>query len=99
MSVNERVLPSGVNSTVVVLDDDITLTDVYVHNFTLYYIIRNNVTSLPGPQTTAVFTFGTILSHHTVIVHDSSFSYHFTDKSNFQIQFGPFHFCLDWDVS
>ena len=59
MSVNERVLPPGVNSTVVVLDDDITLTDVYVHNFTLYFIIRNDVTSLPGPQTTAVFTFGT----------------------------------------
>ena len=49
MSVNERVLPPRVNSTVVVLDDDITLTDEYVHNFTLYYIIRNDVTS---PQTT-----------------------------------------------
>ena len=59
ISVNERVLPPGVNSTVVVLDDDITFTDVYVHNFTLYYIIKNDVTSLPGPQTTAVFTFGT----------------------------------------
>ena len=68
MSVNERVLPPGVDSTVVVLDDDITLTDVYVHNFTLYYIIRNNVTSLPGPQTTAVFTFGPYLpTHHTII--------------------------------
>ena len=70
MSVIERVLPPGVNSTVVVLDDDITLTDVYVHNFTLYYIIRNDVTS---PQTTAVFTFGTISTHHTLTVHDSSF--------------------------
>ena len=70
MSVNERVLPPGVDSTVVVLDDDITLTDVYVHNFTLYYIIRNDVTS---PQTTAVFTFGTISTHHTLTVHDSSF--------------------------
>ena len=27
------------------------------------------------------------------------FSRHLTDKSNFHIQFGPFHFCLDWDVS
>ena len=79
MSVNERVLPPGVDSTVVVLDDDITLTDVYVHNFTLYYIIRNDVTSLPGPQTTAVFTFGTMPTHHIVIVH--IFSRHLTDKS------------------
>ena len=60
MSVNERVLPPGVDSTVVVLDDDITLTDVYVHNFTLYYIIRNDVTSA---QTTAVFTFGIYPTH------------------------------------
>ena len=86
MSVNERVLPPGVNAIVVVLDDDITLADVYVHNFTLYYIIRNDVTSLPGPQTTAVFTFGTyphitlslhlvytLPTHHTLVVHDSSF--------------------------
>ena len=54
-------------------DLDDLVTDVYVHNFTLYYIIKNNVTSLPGPQTTAVFTFGTIPTHHTIIAHDSSF--------------------------
>ena len=95
MSVNERVLPPGVNSTVVMLDDDITLTDVYVHNFTLYYIIRNDVTSLPGPKTTAVFTFGTY-PHITLLLLMIVL---FTDKSNLQILFGPFHFCLDWDVS
>ena len=71
MSVNERVLPPRVNSTVVVLDDDITLTDEYVHNFTLYYIIRNDVTS---PQTTAVLHLVyTLPTHHTLVVYDSSF--------------------------
>ncbi|CAI8049111.1 hypothetical protein GBAR_LOCUS27045, partial [Geodia barretti] len=55
----------------IVLEDDITLTDIYVHNFTLHYIIPDDV--IPN-QTVAIFTF---------------------DKGVFQIQFGPFYYCLD----
>ncbi|CAI8057262.1 hypothetical protein GBAR_LOCUS31214, partial [Geodia barretti] len=72
-----KVYPPGTTSDVVVLDDDITLTNAYVHNFTLYYIIRNDVTLVPGPPTNAPFAF---------------------DKTSFQIQFGPFQYCLDWGL-
>ena len=51
----ERVYPPGVTFADIVLEDDITLTDVYVHSFTLYYIFPDGVT--PN-QTVAIFTFG-----------------------------------------
>ena len=51
----ERVYSHGVTFADIVLEDDITLTDIYVHNFTLHYIIPDDVT--PN-QTVAIFTFG-----------------------------------------
>ena len=51
----ERVYSRGVTFADIVLEDDITLTDIYVHNFTLYYIIPDDV--MPN-QTVAIFTFG-----------------------------------------
>ena len=55
----DRVYPPGTASDVVVLDDDITLTNAYyVHNFTLYYIIGNDVTLVQGPPTNVPFAFG-----------------------------------------
>ncbi|CAI8054962.1 hypothetical protein GBAR_LOCUS29992 [Geodia barretti] len=56
MSQYNRVYPPGTTSDVVVLEDDITLTDEYVHNFTLHYITQND--DVPGTQTIASFTFG-----------------------------------------
>ena len=53
----ERVYPPGVTSTVMVLDDDIIPNDVYVHTFTLYYII-DHVKLIPGPHTDVTFNFG-----------------------------------------
>ncbi|CAI8049106.1 hypothetical protein GBAR_LOCUS27045, partial [Geodia barretti] len=50
----ERVYPPGVNFADIVLEDDITLTDIYIHFFTLHYIIPDGVT--PN-QTVAIFTF------------------------------------------
>ena len=51
----ERVYSHGVTFADIVLEDDITLTDIYIHNFTLYYIFPDGVT--PN-QTVAIFTFG-----------------------------------------
>ena len=52
----EGIYPPGVTYTAdIVLEDDITLTDIYIHNFTLYYIFPDGVT--PN-QTVAIFTFG-----------------------------------------
>ena len=51
----ERVYSHGVTFAYIVLEDDITLTDIYVHNFTLHYIIPDDV--IPN-QTVAIFTFG-----------------------------------------
>ena len=57
MNQYERIYPPGTTSDVLVLDDDdVTLADEYVHNFSLHYIIRNDV---PGPSTITQFTFGT----------------------------------------
>ena len=53
----ERVYPPGVTSTVMVLDDDIIPNDVYLHSFTLYYII-DYVKLIPGPHTDVTFSFG-----------------------------------------
>ncbi|CAI8054449.1 hypothetical protein GBAR_LOCUS29715, partial [Geodia barretti] len=50
----ERVYSHGVTFADIVLEDDITLTDIYVHNFTLHYILPDDVT--PN-QTVAIFTF------------------------------------------
>ena len=55
MSQYERVYSHGVTFADIVLEDDITLTDIYVHNFTLYYIIPDDVIT---NQTVAIFTFG-----------------------------------------
>ena len=52
----DRVYPPGTTSDVIVLDDDITLTDEYVHNFTLHYISQND--DVPGIPIIASFTFG-----------------------------------------
>jgi hypothetical protein len=58
MNQYNRVYPPGTTSDVVVLDDDITLTNAYyVHNFTLYYIIGNDVTLVQGPPTNVPFAF------------------------------------------
>ena len=51
----ERVYSPGVTSADFVTDDDITLTDVYVHKFTLSYLNADDVIQ---DVTTATFTFG-----------------------------------------
>ena len=51
----EKVYPPGVTFADIVLEDDITLTDLYVHNFTLHYIFPDDV--IPN-KTVAIFTFG-----------------------------------------
>ena len=65
----ERVYSPGVTSTLWDLDDDIILTDTYVHNFTLHYI---DVLFSAGPHTTASFTFGKFknnILHHQTLLH------------------------------
>ena len=52
MSQSEQVLPLGVTTTDVSLDDEI---DGYKHNFTLHYVICDII---PTPTTTVSFTFG-----------------------------------------
>ncbi|CAI8036866.1 hypothetical protein GBAR_LOCUS20654, partial [Geodia barretti] len=52
-----RVYPPRTTSDVLVLDDDITLTNAYVHNFSLYYIARNDVTLVQGPPINVPFAF------------------------------------------
>ena len=91
----ERVLPPEVKSTLWVLDDDVILTDAYIHNFTLYYIIPNNV--FPVYTTVATFNFGKTLPN-MIHIFKNIVSW-FLDKKDFQVQFGPFHYCLDWGVS
>ena len=59
MAQYESVYPPGVVSALVDLDDDITPTESYVHNFTLHYIIGDDVMLPPGPPITVPFTFGT----------------------------------------
>lgn len=51
----ERVYPPEVTSDDFAIDDDITLRDEYVHNFTLSYVISDDVIQ---EVTTATFTFG-----------------------------------------
>ena len=89
----ERVLPPVVTSTVWVLDDNVILTDVYMHQFTLYYIIPNVV--FPLSTTVTTFNFGKILPN----IFSKCKNARFLDKKDFQIQFGPLHYCLDWGVS
>ena len=48
----ERVYPPGVTSADIVLEGDIILTDIYVHN---YYVIPDDV--IPN-KNVAIFTFG-----------------------------------------
>ena len=62
----ERVYPPGVTSTIMVLDDDIIPNDVYVHCFTLYYII-NYVKLIPGPHTDVTFRFGEHLMKISIV--------------------------------
>ena len=57
----ERVYPPGVTSADIALEDDITLNDVYVHNFTLYYITPDNVTPDQDDLTVEMFDFGIII--------------------------------------
>ena len=55
MSQLDRVYPPGTTSDVLVMDNDITLSDEHDHNFTLHYIDNN-----PGTPTSATFSFGNI---------------------------------------
>ena len=55
MSQLDRVYPPGTTSDVLVMDNDITLSDEYDHNFTLHYIDNN-----PGTPTSATFSFGNV---------------------------------------
>ena len=89
----EKVFPPELISTDWVLDDDVTFMDVYIHNFTLYYFIPNNV--FPLLTTVITFNFGKIIPN---ILSKYKVSW-FLDKKDFQIQFGPFHYGLDWGVS
>ena len=86
----ERVYPPRVTSTVMVLDDAIIPNDVYVHSFTLYYII-DYVKLIPGPHTDVTFSFG----EHLMKISNVTFCF----MKHFQIQFGPFYHCLDCGVS
>ena len=58
MSQLDRVYPPGTNSDVLVMDDDITLSDEYDHNFTLRYIANNS--NIPGTPTSATFSFDNV---------------------------------------
>ena len=96
----ETVYPPGVTSADIPLEDDITLNDVYVHNFTLYYITPDNVTPDQDDLTVEMFDFGIIIKE--LWLHNLSSSnlcFISTDKTVFQIQFGPFYYCLDSTVS
>ena len=97
----ERVYPPGVTSADIALEDDITLNDVYVHNFTLYYITPDNVTPDLDDLTVEIFDFGIIIIKELWLHNLSSSNLCFisTDKTVFQIQFGPFYYCLDSTVS
>ena len=61
----ERVYPPEVTSDDFAIDDDITLRDVYVHNFTLSYVISDDVIQ---EVTTATFTFGKQLHSKNILV-------------------------------
>ena len=83
----DRVYPPGVTSADIVVEDDITLTGIYVHNFTLYYVIPDDI--IPN-QNVAIFTFGkgfVSLWFDLVTLRFLS-----TDKGVFQSQFGPFYY-------
>ena len=97
----ERVFPPGVTTADIALEDDITLNDVYVHNFTLYYITPDNVTPDQDDLTVEIFDFGIIIIKELWLHNLSSSNLCFisTDKTVFQIQFGPFYYCLDSTVS
>ena len=58
----ERVYPPGVTSADIPLEDDITLNDVYMHNFTLYYITLDNVPPDQDDLTVEIFDFGIIIN-------------------------------------
>ena len=56
----ERVFPPGVTSADIAIEDDITLNDVYVHNFTLYYITPDHVIPDKDDINVEIFDFGTL---------------------------------------
>lgn len=89
MSRYEEVLDAGTTSTYVTLDDAV---DGYKHNFALQHIIRCDVITQP---TVATFTFG----KGQILINVYLLYNIFIDKKNFQIQFGPIDYCLNWGVS
>ena len=91
MSQYETVLTPDVTSTDITLDDAV---DGYGHNFTLQYILTP-CGDTTAPVTTATFAFGK-KRQCTSVRHCHVTS---TDKKNFQIQFGPIDYCLNWGVS
>ena len=101
MSSNEIVIPPGVASTEVDIENDLTLDDMkenIQHKFTLQYIIvTSQGTPEYGAMTTQIFSFGMyyhVYKHVVMSCHGNS-----TDKMYLQIQFGPIDHCLDWGVS
>ena len=93
MSQYETVLAPDVTSTDITLDDAV---DGYGHNFTLQYILTS-CSLITAPVTTATFSFGQQLTCmlSTLITCANTA----TDKTYFQIQFGPIDYCLYWRVS
>ena len=92
------VYPPEVTSADIVLEDDVILTCTsYVHNFTLYY---GEVMPSPGsnPSTSTTFTFGKVQRYNRYLCK-IVFPCIDIDKSYLQIQFGPYYYCLDWEVS
>ena len=59
----ERVFPPGVTSADIAIEDDITLNDVYVHNFTLYYITPDHAIPDQDDLTVEIFDFGIIIKN------------------------------------
>ena len=78
--------------TEVILNDAV---DGYIHNFTLHYTIS------PDETTDLTYTFGEQYFYSSFSPYNiTSLIYlHTIDKKNFQIQFGPVDYCLNWGVS
>ena len=101
MSHNEIVLPPGVASTEVDIENGLTLDDMkenIQHKFTLQYIIvTSQGTPEYGAMTMQIFSFG--MYYHVYKYAISKYNGNSTDKMYLQIQFGPIDYCLNWGVS
>ena len=91
----KTVLPRNTGSIDVSLDDEF---EGYEHSFTLHHIYNcDQVIGFTAPVINFAFGMCTLPyfeSSEFLIIYTVSL-----DKEYFQIQFGPFDYCLDWEVS